>query len=106
MYHELLDNKKGIENLGWKFDSTSSWNGKPLCDTYNWKPEIGIWNVPTLTIYYHNKRKYLGIIITKFRGQNSYYGKMEEVFRGKCKTIEQLKMICKLLELDNYKKFR
>lgn len=105
MYRELLDNKKGIEHLGWKFNHTSGWNGKSVCDNYVWKPEIGVENSPTLTIYYHNKRKYLGLIIRKFQGQNNLYGKMSEVFRGKCKTIEQLKMICKLLELDNYKRF-
>jgi len=105
MYHELLDHKKEIEKMGWKFTHTSFSKSKPLCDNYTWKPSPTVGNSPTLTIYWHNKRKYLGIIITKFQGQNNFYGKMEAVFRGKCKSIEQLKMICKLLELDNYKRF-
>lgn len=104
MHHELLDNKKEIEKMGWKYDELCMFNRNPLCDTYTWKPKPTIGNAPILAIYYHNRRKYLNIVICKFQGQNSFYGKMETVFRGKCKSIAQLKQICKLLELDNYKK--
>lgn len=101
--NELCDISK-IEKLGWKLESEH----KGLCTSFKWKPDGKHWNAPNLTIYFNKKtqnRVYLHIIINKFEGANDYHGHMGEVFRGKCKDISQLKMICKLLDLNKYFRF-
>lgn len=89
--NEFLTNDK-VEKLGWKPDSKHDFG-----DCYKWNSD---WNSPRLFI--GKKKGYHSIHILKFDGQNSWYGKMDTAFKGKVNNIKQLKLICELLELDNY----
>ncbi len=83
---------KDIKKLGWKLKRTSE-SG----DTYNWDTN---WNSPELHLW--NDDGVMKCEIQKFAGMNSWYGKYGIVFRGNCPDIKTLKLICKLVELDNY----
>lgn len=83
---------KTIEKLGWKLD-----NSYEFGDNYKWNKD---WNGPTLFI--GKKTNYVSMEIRKFGGRNSWYGKMQTVFKGECETLAQFKLICKLVKLDDY----
>lgn len=91
--------QKQIESIGWKLEKSYDFG-----DSYIWEPDLEFYNRPTLFV--GKKEGYHKFEITKFNGQNDWFGKMGVVFLGNCENFEQLKMICKLVELNNYKKFR
>ncbi len=90
---------KQIESIGWELESSHDFGY-----FFKWKKDTMYWNCPTLFIGI--KEGYHQVRISKFTGHNDWYGKMENVFLGKCRSVKDLRMICNLVSLDHYTKFK
>jgi len=96
---------KEIESVGWKLESKHDFGW-----AYYWLIDSEYYNRPTLFITKPEKLdkgiKHYRFRICKFDGQNDWYGRMSPVFKGKCNTFDDFKLVCDLIDLNDYKKFK
>ena len=92
---------KQIESVGWKLEKEYDFGF-----SYYWLIDSEYYNRPTLFIRKPEFDGYYSFHICKFDGQNDWYGKMQLVFKGRCNTFDDFKLVCDLIDLNDYKKFK